>query len=146
MMYRNYYGRSPWRDLEQFQREMNRLFNTITPSRLRSATGYPAMNIWANEESAMITAELPGIHVDDIDISIAGETLTLKGDRKPEDLPEGACCHRQERGYGAFTRTIELPFLVDAEKVEAVFNKGLLQMTLPRHEADKPKKIIVKTG
>jgi len=144
MLYKNYYGRSPWRDLEQFQKEMNRLFNNAASNRTRSAAGFPAMNIWANEDSAIVTAELPGVNAADIEIAIAGETMTLKGNRKPDDMPEDACCHRQERGYGEFIRTIQLPFLVNAEKVEAVFNKGILQITLPRAEADKPKKIIVK--
>jgi HSP20 family protein len=104
------------------------------------------MNVWTNEESAVITAELPGVNSEEIDISVVGDTLTLSGNRQLEELGEGDKYHRRERSYGKFTRTFELPFLVEADKVEAVFEKGVLHISLPRAEADKPKKIAVKTA
>ena len=134
-----------WREFDRLQREMNRLFDTVfSDVRRRSAPNYPAMNIWTNEEGAVITAELPGISPDDIDISVVGETLTLSGERKPDQLSQGDKYHRRERPYGKFSRTIQLPFLVDVDGVEALFEKGVLHISLPRAEADKPKKIAVK--
>jgi HSP20 family protein len=104
------------------------------------------MNVWNGMDSAVITAELPGVDPESVDISIVGETLTLSGQRQPEEMPEEARYHRQERGNGRFTRAFQLPFLVDANGVEARFERGVLQISLPRAEADKPKKITVKAA
>jgi len=144
-MYRRYRIPSVLREMERLQREMNRVYDSFYPSQLRPAPGYPALNIWTNENGLSITAEVPGIKPEDIDISVVGETLTLSGERYPDGLPEDAQYHRQERGYGKFSRTIQLPFPVDVNKVEATFKNGVLQVSLPRAEADKPKKIVVKS-
>jgi len=137
---------NPWQEIDRLQRDMNRLYDTFASPRLRVAPSFPAMNIWTNNEAAVITAELPGVDPESIDISVVGETLTLSGERKPEALQEGDKYHRRERRYGKFSRTIQLPFLVEANGVEALFNNGMLQISLPRAEADKPKKISVKTA
>jgi len=134
---------NPWQGMDDLQQEMNRLFSAYVPSR-RSAHEYPAVNILANDEEAVVTAEIPGVKAEDIDISVNGETVTLKGTRQADEIPEEACCYRKEHGYGSFSRSIELPYRVDAEKVEAVFDKGILSVKLPRSEEDKPKKIAVK--
>ncbi len=145
MVWRNYGFGSPWREIERLQREMNRLFaDRATGFTPRVATGYPAMNIWTNEEGGIITAELPGMSPDDIEISAVGETLTLSGERKSDEPQEDGRYHRRERGYGKFSRTIQLPFQMDADRVEAIFEKGVLHIALPRAEADKPRKIAVK--
>jgi HSP20 family protein len=88
---------------------------------------------------------MPGVHVDDIDISVNGDTLTISGERGSDDVPENAHFHRKERGFGKFSRTIQLPFVVDAEKVEASFKDGVLIITLPQIEAEKTKKISIKS-
>jgi len=130
--------------MDRLQREMNRLFNSYDRG-YTPAAGFPAMNVWMNEEGDVVTAELPGVDVKDLDISVVGETLTLTGERKPEDLPKDSVFHRQERGIGKFTRTVELPFAVDSGKVQATLEKGVLRILLPRTEKDKPRKIVVKT-
>jgi HSP20 family protein len=134
-----------WQEMDRLQREMDRIFRATNTSRLATG-GYPAMNIWSNEDSAMITTELPGIDLDEIDISVVGDTLTLSGRRMPEELPEGGRYHRQERGFGKFTRSIKLPYTVDGDRVEATYNRGVLSITLPRAEADKPRKIQVRSA
>lgn len=143
--FRSYW--SPWPEMERLQREMNRLFASA-PTRAWNdvAPSYPAMNVWTNEDSAIVTAELPGVNPEDIDISVVGDTLTLKGSRQPYELREGETYHRRERRYGQFTRVFQVPFEVEADAVEAVFEKGVLHITLPRAEADKPKRITVKAG
>jgi HSP20 family protein len=146
MLRQRYSTNNPWREFDQLQREVNRIFEGFTPARSQVAPGYPAMNIWTNEEGAAITAEMPGVNPDDIEISVVGETLTLTGNRQPEELQEGERYHRRERSYGRFNRTIQLPFQVEANKVEAVFDKGVLHISLPRAEADKPRKIAVKAA
>jgi HSP20 family protein len=92
----------------------------------------------------VVEAELPGLDLKDLEIFVTGGTqLTLKGERKPQ-APEKALWHRQERGFGAFNRTITLPFAVDAEKVEAKFENGVLLVKLAKHESARPRKIQVK--
>ena len=143
-MYRRYSIPTVWREMDRLQREMNRLYEVSYPSRYRPAPSYPAVNVWSNEEGLQITAEVPGVAPKDIDISVVGDTLTLSGIREPDELREGTHYHRQERGYGNFTRSIQLPFSVNVGKVEASFKNGVLEIVLPRAEEDKPKKITIK--
>ncbi len=138
---------SPWREMERLRREMNSLLATFPESpEIRGGETYPAMNVWASEDGAIVTAELPGFDPEDIDISVVGDTLTLKGSREPAELQEGTTYHRRERGYGRFSRAFRLPFEVESDEVEAVFEKGVLSISLPRSEAEKPKKITVKAS
>ncbi|MDX1521950.1 MAG: Hsp20/alpha crystallin family protein [Anaerolineae bacterium] len=138
---------NPWREVERLQREMNRLFSdSFALTGGRTAPSFPAMNIWTDDDNAVITAELPGVSPDDIDVSVSGDTLTLTGRRMPDDLPETAKYHRRERAFGQFTRTFQLPFNVEFDKVEAVFKDGVLHLSLPRAEEEKPKKIAVKAA
>ena len=145
-MYRRYRKPSIWQEMEQLQREMNRLFSTFSPERTSTAAGYPAMNVWADEDSVLITAEVPGVDPKDIDVSVLGDTLTLSGVRNPEDVPEGARYHRRERGSGKFTRNLKMPYIVDTKKVDAKFKNGVLHITMPRAEDDKPRKITVRSS
>ena len=139
--------RSSWRDLERLRRDMNRLFGDVPQeSRWRAAPEYPAMNVWTDENSAVLTAELPGVKSEDIDISVEDELLTLRGSRQREELEEGMRYHRRERRFGPFSRTFRLPFRVEAEAVDATFKNGVLSVVLPRAEADLPRKITVKSG
>jgi HSP20 family protein len=142
-MYRRHFVPSMWDEMDRLQREMNRVFETFDRT-YTPAAGFPAMNVWMNEDGAVVTAELPGVNVKDLEINVVGETLTLSGERQPANLPKDAVYHRQERGQGKFTRTIDLPFNVDSGKVQATLEKGILRILLPRAEQDKPRKIMVK--
>lgn len=138
---------SSWLEMERLRREMNRLFSGLaSEAEAGVTTGYPAMNVWANEDGAIVTAELPGVAPEDMDISVVDDTLTVSGSREPVELEEGEVYHRRERGSGKFTRSFRLPFQIAADQVEAVFKKGVLQISLPRSEEDKPKKISVKSS
>ena len=145
-MYRRYRFSPAWQEMERLRREMDRLFDSYHPNGYHPIPGYPAMNVWASEDQLAVTAEIPGVDINDIDINVVGETLTLSGERKPDSLSEEAQYHRQERGYGKFNRAIQLPFPVDVNKVEATFKNGVLHVSMPRAEADRPKKITVKTA
>lgn len=144
-MYRSLRPLSIWGELDRMQREMNRLFKNYSPSIPRNAPSYPAINIWANEDSQIITAEMPGIEASDIDIDVTADSLTISGERNPDTTSNGKSYHRRERDFGMFSRTIQLPFMVDTNKVKAIFTDGILHITLPRAEADKPKKITIKS-
>lgn len=144
-MYRRFRKPSIWQEMDQLQREMNRLFDATSTGRVINSPSYPAINIWTNEEGQLISAEMPGIHPDDIDIDVTGDALSISGERKPHEVTKEARYHRRERNYGAFSRTIQLPFMVDTNKVEANFKNGVLLIALPRAEAGKPKKITIKS-
>ncbi len=112
----------------------------------RQAPAYPPVNIWQGPDSAAVTAELPGILPEDIEISIKNSVLTLSGERK---LPEGgddASWLRRERPSGRFSRVVQLPFRVDRDRVEARFENGVLQIELHRPEEDKPRRIEIRAA
>jgi len=132
-------------EMERLRQEMNRVFANF-PSYVRPAPAYPAMNVWTNENGSVVTAELPGCNPESIDLSIVGDTLTITGAREPEEVAENATYHRRERGCGKFQRSLQLPFEIEPGKVEATFDKGVLNISLPRAEASKPKKIAIKIG
>jgi HSP20 family protein len=132
-----------WQEMDELRREMNRLFDTSDSIRLFNTPSYPAINIWTNEDGQLISAEMPGVRPEDIEIDVTGDALSLSGERKLDEVPVGTRYHRQERSFGTFGRTIQLPFMVDTAGVEASFKDGILLIHLPRAEADKPKKIAI---
>lgn len=144
-MYRRFQRPSIWQEMDQLQREMNRLFDATSKGRALNSPSYPAINIWANEDGQLISAEMPGVHPDDLSIDVTGDALSISGERKPDNISKDERYHRRERNYGTFSRTIQLPFIVDTNKVEAGFKNGVLLISLPRAEADKPKKINIKS-
>lgn len=135
-------GLDPWSEFQRIENEMNRVLSRfVSPS----TSDFPAVNIWTDGEETLVTTEIPGIDAGAIDISVIGKTLILKGAREPEQLDNGHSYHRRERWYGQFTKTIELPFTIEAEKVDASFSNGILAIRLPRSEAEKPKKISIQS-
>lgn len=133
----------PWQDLRRIRREVNDMLEGF---QRRTGVEFPAVNIWSKGDELIATAEVPGIDPKDLDVTVRGDMLTLRGTRKPVELKEGETYHRQERGYGDFVRTVQLPYEVEPDKVSAAYRKGVLTLTLPRAEADKPKRIAVKTS
>ncbi len=126
----------PWRDFEPEKR---------TLWRRRPTTEFPPVNLWVNRDNLIITTEIPGIAPETIDITVADKSLTIRGSREPEEEREGESYHRRERWHGTFSKTLELPFSVESGKVEAQVTKGILTLSLPRAEAEKPKKITIKS-
>mgnify|MGYP000861575861 FL=1 len=126
---------------------MDRFFERFAgggvPRRFAQAA-YPALNLWEDSDRLCVEAELPGFELDDLEIVVTGgKRLTLKGARKQAAVA-GGVWHRQERNFGSFERTIELPHDVDAERVSAEFKLGVLTVTLPKREESKPRRIAVK--
>ncbi len=126
----------PWRSLERVNRAADGF---------RSASEFPAVNVWSDGDSSIVTAELAGIDPGRVDISVVGRSVTLRVSREPEESREGESFHRRERWYGQFSRSLDLPYMIDADKVEAKFSKGVLHLTLPRAVAERPKKIAIRT-
>lgn len=135
-----------WSEMDRLQREMNRLFEPFSSSTGRGPTSYPAVNIWSGDDDVLLTAELPGIDPESLEVTVKNDTVTIRGERTLDELKEGETYLRQERGAGRFVRSFSLPFHVDDTKVSAAYQKGILQLTLPRREEDKPKKITVNAG
>ena len=136
-----------WREIDRLRRDMDRLLeNSMRLPRARAAR-YPAVNVWTNEqEGVIVSAELPGVSPEKLDISVTADTLTISGSRSPENLPAEAQYHRRERYCDEFSRIVQLPFTVNTNQVEASAENGVLVITLPRAEAEKPKQIAVKTS
>jgi HSP20 family protein len=140
-----------WSDLERFGlsldpwRDFERVNRALTGWNAPTSVEFPAVNVWVAENNAVVTSELPGVEPEDIEISVAGKTLTIRGSRKSEELKEGESFHRRERWHGQFTKTLDMPFSIESGKVDAKFVKGVLNIALPRAEAEKPRKISVKS-
>ncbi len=111
-----------------------------------AAAGYPAVNVWQGGDSAAVTAELPGVTPEDIEISVKNNLLTISGVRRAPEIGEGTTWIRRESPSGRFSRIVQLPFRVDRDRVEARFENGVLQIELHRPEEDKPRRIEVKTA
>jgi HSP20 family protein len=137
---------SPYEELDRMRRQMDLLSEGLSRGVWRepAAGVFPLMNVTEDKDSYYVRAELPGFKGDDLDISVTGDTLSIAGERKiaPED--EKAIYHRREREAGRFSRIVTLPAQVDTGKVEAGCTDGVLQVTLPKAEAAKPKQITVK--
>jgi HSP20 family protein len=129
------------REMQRLQQHLNRL---LFAGDSFTAQEFPPINVWTSDNEAIVRAELPGIEPGDVDISLVNDTLTIRGSRNPDAVTNGETCHRQERGCGQFTRTLQLPFTVNADQVQARFCSGVLQINLPRSEAEKARKIAVK--
>lgn len=134
--------RGIWDELGHMRHRANELAEALRGSVFGAP--FPPVNVWCDGEKAVVTAEIPGVNPSDIDLSVEGEVLTLSGSREPEKLEEGERLRRHERGHGTFARTIALPFAVDPDKVAASYVHGVLSVSLPRHEASKPREIEIK--
>ena len=135
-----------WHQLTDLQGEVNRLFDQWGDRgrQFLGLAGYPALNLWEDEDALTLETELPGLEMKDVEIYVTGQNqLTIKGERKA-NVPEKGLWHRQERGFGKFSRSLTLPFNVDADKVDARFENGVLLVKLPKHESARPRKIAVK--
>ena len=136
----------PWHSLGGQVDRINEEFNRVFGRSPRSAEySFPSFNIFNDVDGAVLVAELPGVAVDDIDLTVSGRSVTVKGTRK-EPETGNARCIRRERRFGDFVRTFTLPFQIDAAKAEAKSRKGILRIDLPRAEADKPKRIAVRSA
>jgi HSP20 family protein len=132
-------------DFERARRQMDRLlsaFSGATESRASSGV-FPPLIVTEDEDKIYVEAEIPGIKAEDLDISIVGRTLTLSGERKPEETQD-VNYHRRERKWGSFRKALTLPEDVNTEGVKAECKDGLLKLVMPKPEHVKPRKITIK--
>jgi HSP20 family protein len=133
----------PLADFERIGEQIQHLLDTASDS---PASEFPALNVWTHPDHVVITADLPGVTPQEIDIAVQGNAFVLRGARTPDPVRDGEVLLRQERLFGRFERALRLPYHVDADRIEARLEKGVLKVTLPRAEADKPRRIAVQAG
>jgi HSP20 family protein len=140
--------RSPFEQLEQIRREIDRAYGDLSGRVFRApiAGVFPLTNVTEDGDNYYVRAELPGIVANELDISVTGDSLSISGERKLPVEKENARYHRREREAGKFSRMISLPSQVDPEKAEARSANGILTVVLPKAEAAKPKQIAVKAS
>jgi len=143
-----YRGRTmPATTLSSLRDEMNEMFNRFW-STAREPFGLaewsPALDVSETDEAVLVHAEIPGIDPKDLDISVVGDTLTLRGEKADETEQPDRNYHRVERRYGSFTRSLTLPASVDADQVTATARQGVLEVRLPKKEEARAKRIEVK--
>jgi HSP20 family protein len=138
----------PFRDLERIQDEMNKLFDfSLAKSSGKNAAPdrvwNPAVDIYETKDNVIVKADLPGMEKEEIHVSVQGDTLLIKGEKKEEKEYQEEDFMRTERSCGSFYRALVLPESVDADKVKAVYKNGVLELTLPKKEEVKPKQISI---
>src|SRR5574341_2252688 len=141
----------PFVGVSDLRKRMDDIFGEFfgpTPSAMAAteAVWSPLVDVHETKEGFQLQVELPGVKQEDIQVSIVGDTLTLKGERKRETEVKEDQYHRIERSYGAFQRSLVLPSVVDSTRVKATYRDGVLQILLPKKEEAKPKEIKIETA
>jgi HSP20 family protein len=139
----------PFREVSRLHREMDRLWDDFFgPARKAfrplEAEWAPAVDVSETADKVVIKAEVPGMEAKDIDISLSGDVLTVKGEKKSEREEKKESYHLVERSYGSFTRSLRLPAAVEADKIQANYKRGVLTITCPKKEEAKAKAIEIK--
>ncbi len=138
---------NPFRDLRSMQEQMNRLLDLAwsqeSGEELREGIWQPAVDIYEEGECVVIKAELPDVDQKDIDVRIENNTLTLRGERKADNSIQRENFHRMERYHGTFQRSFVLPTTIDQDRVNAVCERGVLTITLPKKAEATPRQIAV---
>jgi HSP20 family protein len=139
----------PARELDSLQGDMNRLFDRFFEGRTTNGAArrwIPAMDLVETENDLVLRADLPGMTEEDIEIEVKDNVLTLSGERRSENEEKGEGFHRVERSFGRFQRSLTLPRGVDAGKVNARFDNGVLEVRVPKPEETKPTRVAIGNG
>jgi len=138
---------SPFFDVQKTLDEMDRMLNAVgQPLGLRSVPRgtFPTINVYDRGNAAILTAELPGVKPEDVELTVLGDSLTLKGERKSEQT-NGERYYRQERPTGVFERTVTLPTAINPDSVKAEYRDGILTVHMEKEEKAKVKKVQIKS-
>ena len=141
----------PWRaEIERLRREMDQLCQRFSDLRFlrrfaQAGEWHPIIDISESESEIVVHAEIPGMEGKDIDVSLEGSVLTIRGERKREMMEKDEEVYPSERGYGAFLRSIRLPGDVDPDRAKASYSNGILRVKLPRTDKRWPRKIQITT-
>ena len=137
--------RGSFQELDAMRRQFNRLVNILAPAPQRSvgAGVFPQLNLTEDADKFFLRAELPGVKTDALDIQATGKTISISGERKIPDENSNARYHRREREAGKFSRIMAMPSDIDADRIEAKLENGILTVMVPKAEAAKPRQIKV---
>jgi HSP20 family protein len=139
---------SPFREMVDMQRRLDRIFDQMGQGESESdwteAGNWLALDVHESGDAYTVETDLPGVNPEDINVSLQDNVLTISAESKRETKHEGDNNLISERRYGSFHRTLRLPNTVDADRVEANFENGVLRLTMPKSEAAKPRQIQVK--
>ena len=140
----------PFRELSTLQDRFNSLFENFAEAngkdQLAAGSFVPSVDVYEDEHSLVLKLEVPGMNEEDLNVSLENNTLTVSGERKFEKEEKEENFHRIERRYGSFARTFRLPNTVNAENVDAAYDKGILKITLGKRAEAKPRQIKVGIG
>jgi HSP20 family protein len=142
----------PARELSSLQSEMNRLFNTFFDTPTTGGNGsaarrwVPSMDLVETEEHFVLRADLPGLSEEDVAIELEDNVLTVSGERKAEHEDKKEGFYRMERSFGQFRRSLTLPDGVNADAIAATFDRGVLEVRIPKPEQRKPRKVAIQVG
>jgi len=139
----------PMRELTSLQSEMNRLFNTVFDSPQSNGglrRWVPAMDLVETADAFVLRADLPGMSEQDVKIEVEDNVLSVSGERKAEHEARGEGFYRMERAFGTFSRSLTLPKGVNADAVAASFDRGVLEVHIPKPEQAKPRRISINVG
>ena len=140
---------NPGKELFNWHNQMNRFFDDFFSSPLSGGENVsmrdwlPVVDIYDNDDTIVIKAELPGVDKKDIKVDVNGRILTLKGERSTDNEMQEGDYYRKERSFGKFERSFTLPADIDPDKIKADFKDGVLKLNIPKPEAHKPKQISV---
>jgi len=142
------WGLKPWRSFEELHREMDKLFEDLLgrPARreaIEQRLWAPAVDVFDKKDKIVVRAELPGVEKKDVKVTVEGDVLTIRGERKVEEKVKDEEYYACELCYGAFSRSIYLPAKVDPGKIKAEFKNGILEVTVPKAKEAKPREIEV---
>ena len=136
----------PFREMRRLQREMERLFGDLTPAWRWPLTGeYPAVNLTRHADGILLEALCPGVDRESLEVAAIGDSVTIRGERKPEADVANARYHRRERPVGSFARTIRVNERLDPDRTHATYANGCLRLTLARSQESTPKKIAIQS-
>ena len=140
----------PTREVDSLQSEVNRVFDAFfgngSSAATRARRWVPAMDLVETEDHLVLKADLPGLSQDDVNIEIKDGVLTVSGERRAEHQENSEGFYRVERAFGQFSRSMTLPDGIDAERVAADFNDGVLEVRIPKPEARKPHRVTIGAG
>lgn len=136
-------SRSPFEEFNNMRRQFDRLANLLaeSPQRTIGAGVFPQLNLTEDANKLYLRAELPGVKSDDLDIQATGKTISITGERKIHEENAAARYHRREREAGKFSRVLAMPTEIDADRIEAKLENGILTIMVPKSEAAKPRQI-----
>jgi len=138
----------PFFDMGKTLEEMDRMFGRMgQPLELRSVPRgtFPAVNIYEQDDGIVLMAEVPGVKPEQLDLTVVGDSVVLRGQRQEEEPPEGNRYYRRQRPVGTFTRTVTLPEPIDPNSVNAEYKNGVLKVHMQKAEQAKAKKIAIKS-